>query len=414
MTAREANYDENLVPEYVLPDPLTSLDGTRVADAEAWKGSRRQEVLSLFTHHVYGRGPERPAQMEATSIEIEPDALGGRAVRKQVTVRLGPSPGAPEMEILMYLPAQHSEPVPAFVGLNFNGNHTIHADPAIKLSTRWIRDNPEHGVVDHRATEAARGTVADRWPVERILERGYGLATVYCGDLDPDYDDGYQNGVHPLSYTGEQTCPRPNEWGAIGAWAWGLSRALDYLESDDDVDDARVAVMGLSRLGKTALWTGAMDERFAAVISTNSGCGGAALSRRRFGETVEIINTAFPHWFCGNFKQYNGREDELPVDQHMLVALAAPRPVYVSSSEEDLWADPRGEFLAALHADPVYRLLGTEGLRATHMPGVNQPIGGSIGYHIRPGKHGITLYDWEQYMDFTDRHLEAQGLKSAR
>lgn len=399
------NYDEAAVPAYELPDPLINLAGEPVTSAEAWQSHRRAEVLSLFADHVYGHILAGDLKVRHEVLEEDGEAFGGLGIRRQVRLHFEGNGQQLSADLLIYLPRDVEGPVPAFLGLNFFGNHATTSDPDVLLNENWMRPNADIGIVDHRATDASRGSYSRRWAMEMILRRGYAVATIYCGDIDPDVDDGFQNGIHPLFYQEGQTRPDQNGWGSLAAWAWGLSRCLDYLETDAAIDHERVAVMGHSRLGKAALWAGATDERFAIVISNNSGCGGAALSRRRFGETVARINTSFPHWFCGQHQSYNDREDELPMDHHMLIALMAPRPVYVASAVEDVWADPNGEFLSAKHAGPVYALWGLTGVGVESQPAVDQPVGKSVGYHVRSGGHDVTDYDWEQYLDFADRHF---------
>jgi (4-O-methyl)-D-glucuronate---lignin esterase len=401
---KNAHYDESLVPEYTLPDPLICEDGTPVTDTETWTSKRRPEILRLFEDHVYGRDPGKPESI-SFHLDNEGEAFDGTAIRREVTITFSNMGREKSMQMLIYLPKAAPRPVPAFVGLNFWGNHASTEDPDVTLNQNWMRDSKDFPVDDHKATDGCRGIRASLWAAERIVARGYAIATIYCGDLDPDFHDEFHNGVHPLFQSDDWTEQGLHEWATIGAWAWGLSRAMDYFETDSDIDNEHIAVMGHSRLGKTALWASALDERFALTISNNSGCGGAAISRRCFGETVEIISNAFPHWFCGKFREYQNREADLPVDQHELIALIAPRPVYVASAAEDLWADPKGEFLSAKAAEPVYQLLGAEGLPAEEMPEIDSPVMGGIGYHVRTGGHSVMAFDWDRYMDFADKHF---------
>lgn len=296
-------------------------------------------------------------------------------------------------------------PSPIFLGYNFYGNQTITDDTAVIVSKAWAMDNDEFGITDHKLTETSRGVRRNRWAIEKIIDGGFGLATLYYGEVDPDKND-FSDGLHSLFYAKGQEKPNKNEWGSIAAWAFGMSRALDYLETDADVDATRVISFGHSRLGKAALWAGASDFRFAGVISNDSGCGGAALSKRKFGETVGRINTSFPHWFCDNFTEYNENEEKLPVDQHELLALIAPRPLYVASAAEDEWADPIGEYLSAHYASAVYELYGKEGVSPNEMPDVNSPIQNTLAYHVRTGKHDVTAYDWERYIEWAKKYIE--------
>lgn len=399
---RKVNYDESKIPPYMLPSLLTTSDGERISDAASWKSKGRPETLEKFRKYVYGKAAMPRPELRFQVLEREDQALEGQARRRQVTLYFSKDEQGPQISLLIYLPPRTEKPCPLFLGLNFQGNHTVHSDPKITVTDSWVRNNEAVGAMDHKASEKGRGQVASRWPVEAITAAGYGLATAYYGDIDPDFDDGFENGVHSLT---QGKKPNAEEWGSIATWAWGLSYIMDYLQQDPEVDPQRIILLGHSRLGKTSLWAGAEDERFSIVISNNSGCGGAALHRREFGETVKIINHAFPHWFCDNFVEYSERVNDCPVDQHQLIGLIAPRPVYVASAQEDQWADPKGEFLSCVHASPLYELLGTDGLAQKEMPGIEMPIHSTIGYHIRSGKHDVTLYDWEQWIQFANKHL---------
>ncbi|MCL1821597.1 MAG: hypothetical protein FWG22_02110 [Prolixibacteraceae bacterium] len=390
---------------YQLPDVFKAPGGKAIAkNHKKWEKKVRPTTLALFEEQVYGKIP-KGLIMTSFRIMEESDATPyANCTRRQVEMLFEKNGKTLRAEMLMYLP-KREEKTPIFIGYNFFGNHTTTTDPEVFISESWSRNNASFGIANNQLSEKNRGVRVNRWPIEEILKSGFGLATIYYGDIDPD-DDDFSNGVHPLLYAEGQTAPRNNEWGAISAWAWALCCAMDYMETDPNVDAGKVIVMGHSRLGKVALWAGALDQRFAMVISNESGCGGAALSRRREGETVEAINTSFPHWFCTNFKAYNNNEDSLPVDQHQLIAMIAPRPVYIASAQEDLWADPFGEYLSGYHASPVYKLFGKIGLTSADMPPVNTPIMNQIGYHIRTGVHDITLYDWQQFIRFADYHFK--------
>jgi len=398
------NFDEARVPPYTLPDPLTMANGEHVQDGKTWLDKRRPELLNIFAEHVYGKTPPDSGPLRASEVFTDRRALGGKAIRKQVTLYFTPDNAGPQMHLLLYLPTAVKGPIPVFLGLSFSGNHTIHSDPGIIANDVWVADPADISpkgpkrMLHLPPDDRTRGSRAADWQLEKILARGYGLAVVYYYDIEPDFVGGMQYGVRPV------LMKDPENWSALGAWAWGLSRALDFLLTDKAIDPRHIALIGHSRLGKAALWAAAQDRRFTLVISNESGKGGASLLKRGFGETIDHLNTAFPHWFCPEYKQYTGHPEKLPVDGNELLSLIAPHPLYVSSAVEDLGSDPKGEFLAAVSAGNVYRLFGKRGLGITQMPPVDQPVMHDVAYHIRTGKHDVTAFDWEQYLTFADQH----------
>ena len=384
-----------------LPDVLRLNNGTRITTSQQWNTKRRPEILRVFTQQMYGQSPGRPKKMIFQLVDNNPTALDGIATRKQIRILFNGRRDGPFMDILLYLPNQIKTPVPVFVGYNFAGNQSISYDTAVPVSTSWMSSKTK-GVINNRATDATRGIAANGWPVETILKRGYGLATMYAGDIDPDYDDGFKNGIHALYPELQKS---DDNFSTMAAWAWGLSRAMDYFETDGTINSKEIIVYGTSRMGKAAIWAGATDQRFAIVISNESGAGGAKLFHHLRGEDIARICKVFPYWFCRNFQQYIGKDTALPFDQHMVLALIAPRPLYVASAQGSKLTDSYGEFLSAKYADPVYRLFHTTGLPVKEMPSIDHAVFGQIGYHNRSGKHDILPYDWQQFLHFANLYF---------
>ena len=392
--------DESKVPAYQLPDVLLCTNGEKVTSVDQWEKMRRPELLRLFQQHVYGV----PFALKDAGINVKyekmrenPNALNGKATQQQLKIILSKGDMVREIWLLIYLPKSPQTNIPVFLSYNFNGNHTVHSDPGILIS-------PSIAKISSKDQETLRGDQSRRWSLERIVGEGFAVITACYHDVFPDNKDLKDESILPLfdGYAAMKTDDHAEQ--AIGAWAKGYSIIMDYIVSNPMFDSRRVAVMGHSRQGKAALWAGALDKRFAIVISNNSGCGGAALSKRIFGETVDLITTSFPHWFCPAFTSYANNEAALPVDQHELIALIAPRPVYIASAAEDLWADPKGEFLSGVYAGAVYHLYGLKGLETNVMPTINTPIMNQIGYHIRSGVHDVTDFDWQSYIAFAKKH----------
>lgn len=368
----EANYLEEKVPVYTLPDLMKTTAGVRINSSVEWNKIRRPEILELFRKNVFGRIPETPYKVRFDVVNLDRNAISGSATLKQVDIKITAEEKSLIIHLILFTPNKEKV-APVFLLIDNRGPSNL--DPLRKVKSEF-------------------------WPVEEAISRGYGMAVFCNGDVDPDNFDDFRNGIHGILDRGK----RPDDaWGTIAAWAWGASRCMDYLVTDKDVAHDKVALVGHSRGGKTALWAGAEDTRFAMVVSNESGTGGAAIARRCFGETVGRINKTFPHWFCTNFKKFNNNVDSLPVDMHMLLALIAPRALYVDCADKDLWGDPHGTYISLYNALPVFRLLGSNSDMSEIMPPLNkQVISGKAGFHIRDGVHNLTLKDWNWFMDFAD------------
>lgn len=390
---------EKLPAKSELPDPLIMLDGSKVNSKEDWLTKRRPELLKLFQHYMYG---QLPAPMTVTAqVRFEdPKFLDGKATLRDIVLTLG-EPAKGTIDLLLVVPNERKGPAPVFVGINFAGNHAVLNDPRIALPRSWVPATRK-GVKDNKASDETRGSDVEKWNVDLAIERGYAIACFYNGDLDPDRADE-RGGIRPAWNRDGKSLP--DDTATIMTWAWGFHRVIDYLLTQKDIDPKRIIAVGHSRLGKTALVAAAFDERIAIAMPHQAGCGGTAPSRGKIGEQVKQINDRFPHWFCGNFKQFNDDPARLPFDQHCLVALCAPRAVLFSNAKEDQWANPDGQFEVLRAAEPVYQLLGAGGLNAKERPDIGKLVDSKLGYFYREGKHSMTRDDWKAFLDYADKQL---------
>lgn len=415
------------------PSPLVMLNGTKVTTASQWFNERRPELKALFQHYMYGTLPPAPEQIHFQVGRVDHTMFGNKATKKEVTIRFSDATNAPVIQLLLVVPnapksnfvktqldeTRHGaagkklislDPLragrgcPVFIGMNFCGNHALVTNLDVALPAGWVQKGCP-GCTDNHGTDAGRGTQLDIWNIEQSVDRGYAVATFYCGDIQPDLTNA-TTGLRAFLASQAAAGKMPaGDCGTIAAWAWGMSRAVDYLVTDRDIDPKRIIVVGHSRFGKASLLAAAMDERFAMAIPLQAGCGGTAPSRGKVGESVKAINTHFPHWFNDEFKKFNDQPDRLPFDQNCLIALLAPRPVLLGAARGDTWANPVGAFEMLQAADPVYHLLGMRGLEMKEMPPENQLVGRRLGYFIRPGKHSMLKSDWQMFLDFADREL---------
>lgn len=371
------NYDEAKVPPYKLPEVLKTAVNKKVNNKLTWEKVRRPEILKLFEDNIYGQMPASYNSIKYSIINSDAAAMNGKALLKQVLIEVFNNNRSVQINLVLFVPNNKTKPVPAFLLINNRGKEN---------------------------TDAARTTKSDFWPAEILIDSGYAIAAFHVSDLAPDDKETFMNGVLQLYPT---QLNADNGMRAIGAWAWGASRVMDYFEKDADIDSKKIAVVGHSRGGKASLWAAAQDPRFSICVTNCSGNTGAALARRQFGERIKKINTSFPHWFNTNYKKFNDREDALPIDQHMLIALVAPRPVYATNASKDLWADPKGTFLSLKNAEKVYALYGLKSNLPLNPPAINEAIIQSpIAYHNREGEHNLTAFDWVNFIKFANYHYK--------
>ncbi|MHA4738029.1 alpha/beta hydrolase family protein [Dyadobacter sp. MSC1_007] len=395
------NYNDDSVGSYTLPDLLKCADGQPVTTSKVWTEKRRPELLRLFEEIQFGKMPPAPKKVQFHVFDKGTPAFNGKAVRKQVRVYLAKDTSNHQMNLAVYLPANAKKPVPLLLNISFVAYNQIIDDPGLLIGEVWNKEG--------KKVKADKPTAFGKMNVEQFLDAGIGFATVYYGDIEPDFKDGINHGIRKEYLKPGQTTPAADEWGAISAWAWGLSRALDYFETDKQIDSKRVALQGASRLGKTVLWAGAHDPRFKVVVASISGEGGAALSRRNYGETIRHISdpSRYLYQFAPNYHNYADKVDTMPIDAHMLVALMAPRPLLLQTGSTDYWSDPKGEFLSAVAAAPVYKLFNETAPTTNVMPaaGDTSLLMNHLGYYMHDGGHTVLPADWTHIIAYLQKYL---------